>query len=133
MNLFHDVLDVPSAGFAMQKNLELADPQVYPLTLEKTVTTTDQLAAVPAANLLLGTTLVLAIDGVPRVFRLAAGTDASNPPRVIRPVDYAETNQRVWKWIPIYALAPCADNGMIYPILVRISNGFAQTYLGSPF
>ncbi len=133
MNLFNNVLDVPSAGFAMQQNLEAADPQVYPLALEKTITTASALAAVPSANLLLGTTLVLPLDGVTRVYRLAASTDADNPPRVIRPTDYGANNQRVWNWVPVYALAPCADNGLIYPVLVRISSGFAQTYLGTPF
>lgn len=131
MNLLTQTAERPGAAWMIQKNFEDTDAEVYPLSLEKTITSTTGLAAINAADMILGTTLVLQIDGGACVYRLHTGTDAHNPPRVVRPNDYSTAN-RVWKMIPVQAWGYCAENGKYYPTLVRLVNGIPQPYVGAP-
>lgn len=131
MNLLTSIAGRPSVNGIIERNAELTDAQIYPLSLEKTITTTSQLEAVNAATMILGTTLILTINGIQTVYRLTAGTDASAPPRIIRTADYSAKN-RVWKLTPVQGWAYCADNGKSYPITCRIVSGRAQPELGDP-
>ena len=59
---------------------------------------TNNLDGVSTTNIRVGT-MVLVDDGTQsRLYKLCAGTDAENPPSVVRPDDYASPgNEKVWK------------------------------------
>ena len=56
------------------------------------------LDGIPTTELAVGTILIIYDGSESRIYRLTAGTDAENPPAVIRPDDFnATTNAKVWK------------------------------------
>ena len=63
MKLLKTIEGKPAAGFVMQQNLELADPQIYPISAEKGITGVAGLAALSTAGILDNTAMVLGLDG----------------------------------------------------------------------
>jgi hypothetical protein len=99
-------IPIPSSSVIGVSSTPITTPSVNILRVEPSLTgliggaatDLDGLNTV-SGNYVVGIVLFLVIGGIPAIYQLTNGTDATNSPFVIRPNDFASQTgtQRVWK------------------------------------
>jgi len=99
-------IPIPSSSVIGVSSTPITTPSVNILRVEPSLTGLTGGAATDLDGLntvsgtyAVGIVIFLVISGIPAIYQLANGTDATNSPFVIRPNDYASQTgtKRVWK------------------------------------